>query len=344
MSDDPWRLPTDAATRAVNRCFRLPTLELAVPVTTLEDPETLLERLFGRYLPGSDAAVTGGTAVDGGFALSPSVSSSAAAVRASAPVDEAPPPARAVARQASPLETLSRTQPQRTPAAVPTWPASGLAGLPGLPGPPDRPGPHPGSNGGAGTERTGWTSDRAADRPDGLPATADHHTGSTPPPGAGRSDSHRAARLTEPAERAATAVARPGNEAVRSPTTQTDHTSASSADATAARSEPVAPSRSATPPTSVTRLGRGAAQLAAVLRADTADDPAELADPRQTDSAQPDESPWENPRLTSTNLGRPHGDSTPVDQVLVATVTEEVAGRLREELEWEFQRTYGMGG
>jgi hypothetical protein len=40
---------------------------------------------------------------------------------------------------------------------------------------------------------------------------------------------------------------------------------------------------------------------------------------------------------------KPDSARPPVDD-LVATFTEEVAGRLREELEWEFQRTYGTGG
>jgi hypothetical protein len=65
----------------------------------------------------------------------------------------------------------------------------------------------------------------------------------------------------------------------------------------------------------VTRLGRGAARLAAVLRADAEGEP----------------------------VKQPHNEDPPLGD-LVATFTEEVAGRLRDELEWEFQRTYGMGG
>lgn len=85
-------------------------------------------------------------------------------------------------------------------------------------------------------------------------------------------------------------------------------------------SSPTTASLSPGPETSVTRLGRGAARLAAVLRAD-----AEVEPVNQPHNEAP-----------------PRG-SAPVDD-LVATFTEEVAGRLRDELEWEFQRTYGMGG
>jgi hypothetical protein len=84
-------------------------------------------------------------------------------------------------------------------------------------------------------------------------------------------------------------------------------------------SSPTSASLPPQPETSVTRLGRGAAQLAAVLRADAEVEP----------------------------VNQPHNEApprgAPIDD-LVATFTEEVAGRLRDELEWEFQRTYGMGG
>lgn len=329
MSEDPWRLPTEAAVRAAVRCFRLPALDVAAPLGAFGDPETLLEQLFGRYLSAAPtdqrawrtwvSTATG----DGTTQLLESTSPDLASCARTRHL---------LSREAAGL-----------PGGWEDSSADGVAGRPlssqpaGLPG--------------------GWvdTSARAAARQESVletptshvPADARHRLTPASEIGNANQGSDLASAACQPSDprshhdsgaRPAAPLragldhtevaARADRQAMR--TARAEPTPATRSRAAATATPTSEPERAATPDslpqteTSVTRLGRGAAQLAAVLRAGTEVDPVD----RQAGD-------------------QPHNGSlprnAPIDD-LVATFTEEVACRLRDELEWEFQRTYGMGG
>jgi len=375
MNEDPWRLPTEATMRAASRCFRLPTLDVATPLGATEDPETLLERLFGRYLAVADGgpearragvpnapvrAVAGGETTplgstsSPGRALHPLVSGAAALPGGwkDGSVDglDGRPLVSGTAGMPDGRWGGSVSGVVGQPQAAEWWDGSagGVVGqsqaverwdgsVGGVVGQPQATGWWDGSVGGvAGQSQADGpvrgvapqsSASEAAGLPDGRQSTS------------ARAAARQTSALDAPHSRAdarprlSTGNANQGSDlaaAASGPSDTRDHPGGGAgllpAEPTPARHTPELGSSSPTsvspppwPATSVTRLGRGAPQLAAVLRAD-----AEVAPVNQPHNETP-----------------PRG--APIDD-LVATFTEEVAGRLRDELEWEFQRTYGMGG
>jgi hypothetical protein len=327
MSADPWRLPTDAAVRAMSRCFRLPMLEVTAPLGALDDPETLLERLFGRYLSGSEAPRDGRLAMGNGAAPS-ALGPKAKPAWTPTAAGDATRPSRTTARRDSPPD-----------AVVSASPASDW--LPGARRP-DR------------TVAASADVVVAARMGDLLEESRSRSRDSS------NKSSHQRPERANPAGSALR------SDAVASRTMQADLAIAATAapqlstagerpfDVPAAHLEPIRQqSGSGTPQPPVTRLGRGVVQLAAVLRADSIDvardqpataaaSPSQAGQPTAPATSTPAELA-ENPQPQPQAQATAHTAGQP-DQALVATVTEEVAGRLREELEWEFQRTYGLGG
>lgn len=407
MSEDPWRLHTEAAMRAVDRCFRLPVLDVAAPLGALSDPVTVLEQLLGRYLPVSEAAggetalLPNGTRrpvphpgrsprsyeaaeLPGGWQAGPA----GAVVRPAPWLAPAEPRGRRQAGSAGTVagEPPSAGEPPPSEAAAPPsrWPggwASGFAGkapsrataeLPG--GWPDRSTGQDSSAGAVAQQPSSWD---AGEQPGSLvratarPVSAGETPESRLPAGVVQTPPALASGIADPGGDPASAAGpapalhddrssgsvggRPAArfDAPLVPTSpagldranvvtrvdQQDRGLATAMSASHAEPVPVTRSRAAAtalptsdasdaePQTSVTRLGRGATQLAAVLRADAAMDPVEQQPAEQLHNGFP---------------GFPLRN-VPIDH-LVATVTDEVAERLRDELAWEFQRTYGIGG
>jgi hypothetical protein len=334
MSTDPWRLPTEAATRAAVQCFRLPELRTAAGFGAFGDPQILLERFLGGHLP---------MAEHGSNERSPSVPTAPGAGTAQLPSWQEPAGGTSLPGQAS--HAHARHPRSSEPAGLPDgrWDAStgGAVGQ-SLPSeaarlPDDRP------RGSAGRAVGQSSSSQAAEAPVGgrigqpplsqAAGTSEERHGTS-----ARTVARQASALENPAPHDPadawshlTPAGGTGNANHGTGTGPMAPLSAGLEDAEAATrvaevpvsaaDHAAAPHSTPQPETSVTRLGRGAAQLAAVLRAD----------------ADAGLDPVDRPPIGSPSRNAPIDD-------LVATFTEEVAGRLRDELEWEFQRTYGTGG
>ncbi|GAB3436866.1 hypothetical protein [Flindersiella endophytica] len=353
MNQDPWRLRTEAVTRATARCFRLPVLDVPASLDALEDPEAQLDRLFGRYLPGSEAPRDARIAM--GNATTPgTLGSNTKPAWVSTTAGDAARWPGMTTRQELPLET-----------ATPAGPVPDRTAGARRPDPPAGQDDHGGRFRAAG-DGGRVSSGRPPTRIDDLAATA----------GAGEAGS-RAQPRTSAAEpdippRVRSRLAGADLPAAGIPVGSASTPELPSAATPAAPAVPAATTRSSgvlaghpepvrqqpgstTPQLPVTRLGRGIAQLTSVLRADGVDR-TDGIDGNGSGTEQPPAAAGVSPSQAGRSATAPPADpadqSRPyapagidaqADQALVATIADEVAGRLRDELEWEFQRTYGLG-
>lgn len=376
--NDPWRLPTAAATRAADRCYRLPVLGLAPLPGALDDPESLLEALFGRYLPtsGGDRPAPPTRVVANGHGSARGVTAWAGNGSGTHQVWE---PARGAGAGTRRGEEAVRAGVPGTGTGAWRGAESALAGSPGEKG---WAATESGSAARGGSGRVPDAGNRRVEEParagsqEARAANPQARAGqpeawAVAPEGRGTGPDVRAARpdvrdmwgeASETRGVASEAWAGAVSGGVRHPGAAEDDGRAIASERRAATSVPEAVGRSASPGASggahrrpplaagpdvvagqsigapaVTRLGRGAARLAAVLRAE------ERAEARGETATHSGSLAHSETVAEAGSVDRPLPRTTHIDG-LVTTVAEEVAGRLRDELEWEFQRTYGTGG